>query len=104
MIRKIDITNFSLDDNILIDVRNREEFSKGHIPGSINIPYDFINLDNTNFLSTFPKSKIIYIICGGGSTALNSAEKLQHIAPEFDYVVLMGGIRIAKEMGLDLEI
>nr|WP_314523192.1 rhodanese-like domain-containing protein [uncultured Acinetobacter sp.] len=101
MIRKIDITNFSLDDNILVDVRNREEYAKGHILGSINIPYDSLNLDNTKI---FSKYKVIYIICGGGSTALNSAEKLQQIAPEFDYVVLMGGIRIAKEIGLPLEI
>lgn len=102
MIKKIDITNFSLDGNILIDVRNKEEYARGHLLGSINIPYD--NIDDTSNFSDFPKEKVIYIICGGGSTALKTAEKLQQVSPGYDYVVLMGGIRIAQEIGLDLVI
>jgi phage shock protein E len=28
------------DEPLMLDVRSREEFAKGHIPGALNIPYD----------------------------------------------------------------
>jgi rhodanese-related sulfurtransferase len=49
-------------NSILIDVRSDKEFSKGHIPGAVNIPVD----DIRNRLSDFPTDKKIYTYCAVG--------------------------------------
>lgn len=50
--------NFTADD-ILIDVRNADEFANGHIPNAINIPVDELR----NRLQEIPTNKNIYIYC-----------------------------------------
>jgi rhodanese-related sulfurtransferase len=49
-------------DDLLVDVRNAEEFSAGHIPGAINIPLDEIR----GRLQEIPTDKKIYIYCEAG--------------------------------------
>ena len=49
-------------NSILIDVRTDKEFSKGHIPGAVNIPVD----DIRSRLSDFPTEKKIYTYCAVG--------------------------------------
>lgn len=52
-------------DGIIIDLRKKEDFDKGHIPGAINIPFD--KYDGFEGLQTeFPglaKNKINYVYC-----------------------------------------
>jgi len=55
-------TNNIKPDDILIDVRRSDEFSKGKIPGAINIPLDEIR----NRLQEIPTTKTIYIYCEAG--------------------------------------
>ena len=50
--------NFTADD-VLIDVRNTDEFATGHIPNAINIPVDELR----NRLQEIPTNKNIYIYC-----------------------------------------
>jgi rhodanese-related sulfurtransferase len=49
-------------DDLLVDVRNAEEFSAGHIPGAINIPLNEIR----GRLQQIPTDKKIYIYCEAG--------------------------------------
>jgi NADPH-dependent 2,4-dienoyl-CoA reductase/sulfur reductase-like enzyme/rhodanese-related sulfurtransferase len=49
-------------DDLLVDVRNAEEFSAGHIPGAINIPLNEIR----GRLQEIPTDKKIYIYCEAG--------------------------------------
>jgi len=44
---------------VLVDVRSREEFKKGHIPDAINIPYP--ELESFKF----PKNKEVVVYCRG---------------------------------------
>lgn len=50
------------DNDLLIDVRTRNEYNSGKIGNAINIPVD----DIRNRLSEIPKDKNIYLYCLGG--------------------------------------
>ncbi len=51
---------------IIVDVRSKEEFLKGHIPMAVNVPLEEIQSGHFSL----PKSKYILLYCmyGGGST------------------------------------
>lgn len=44
---------------VLVDVRSREEYKKGHIPEAINIPFQELESHK------FPKNKLIVVYCRG---------------------------------------
>lgn len=44
---------------LLVDVRSKEEFKKGHIPEAINVPY------NDLLTHKFPKTKEVIVYCRG---------------------------------------
>ena len=50
---------------ILIDVRSREEFDEGSVPGAINIPIDLLS-DN---IEEIPTDKPIIVFCKSGNRA-----------------------------------
>ena len=59
---------YMVDNNqfdLIIDLRNEENYSKGHIPGAINIPINEIT-DNMDFLEPY-KNKSVMLYCGIGS-------------------------------------
>ncbi|MGL4912796.1 MAG: rhodanese-like domain-containing protein [Romboutsia sp.] len=59
---------YMIDNNqfdLIIDLRNEENYSKGHLPGAINIPINEIT-DNMAFLEAY-KNKSIMLYCGIGS-------------------------------------
>ncbi len=47
----------------IVDVREPELFSKGHIPGAINIPYD--DAFRVMFRELLPKERIVFVCHGG---------------------------------------
>ena len=47
---------------IVIDARSPESYARGHVPGSINLPYRTINAQTTTGLS---KDKVIVTYCAG---------------------------------------
>ncbi len=49
---------------VLVDVRTKEEFMQGSLPGSINVPYDQIEINLKQFPSD--KSKEIILYCKSG--------------------------------------
>ena len=52
---------------IIADVRNQEDFAKGHIPMAINLPLEEIQKGNYSL----PRGKVILVYCeNGGSSAL----------------------------------
>jgi rhodanese-related sulfurtransferase len=48
---------------VIVDVRDPDEFSEGHIKGSINIPYDYAVPRIFEELS--PKDRIVFVCHGG---------------------------------------
>jgi rhodanese-related sulfurtransferase len=51
------------DDAFLVDVRTPEEFSAGHVRGSVNIPLNTI----PNKLNSFKNKKHIVVFCRSGN-------------------------------------
>ena len=82
-----------------LDVRSREEFQKGHVPGAVNVPFlnknpaGFGMVPNPSFLQEveekFEKSDKIITGCLRGSRSLKAAEIL--VASGFTGVVDMRG-------------
>lgn len=61
-------TKYMIDNNkfdLIIDLRNKENYLNGHLPGAINIPINEIT-DNMDFLESY-KNKSIMLYCGIGS-------------------------------------
>src|SRR5574340_1190303 len=55
----------------IVDVREPEVFSRGHIPGAINIPYD--DAFRTMFRELSPKERIVFV-CHGGRSEEHTSE------------------------------
>ncbi|WP_125707901.1 rhodanese-like domain-containing protein [Companilactobacillus zhongbaensis] len=68
----------------IIDVRVKERYEKGHIPGAPNVPWKQIKAGNYH-----PDGKV-YIICHSGVDSRKSAKKLT--AMGYDVVNVSGGM------------
>lgn len=62
-------------NNTIIDVRNADEFAKGHAAGSINIPLGELEqrLDEVRELAKEP----LVLCCGGGSRSGRATDYLR---------------------------
>ena len=61
--KSISINNYNLNMGILIDVRNKDDYNKKHINGSINIPYNELIFNHSKYLN---KNNKYFLICSGG--------------------------------------
>lgn len=75
-------------DAVVVDIRPANEYSKGHITGSINIPAAQLK-DSMGTLEKY-KSAPIILVCKNGMTAGSHAKEL--IKAGFDVYKLQGGI------------
>ncbi|KAK2852341.1 hypothetical protein Q7C36_007542 [Tachysurus vachellii] len=91
---------------VAVDIRSNEDFSRGHIPGSINVPYssvfgpdgELLQCPSTNTLASY-KSRVVVIL---SNITKNSAAFAAHLVKvNFPRVcVLDGGINKMKPTGL----
>ncbi len=88
-IRKIVATALSRDA-IMIDVRKKEEFHKGHIPMAINVSMSQLEKG----IVTLPKKKTLIVYCETGATSIRAARMLC----EMGYTVIncVGGLKDYK--------
>ncbi len=55
----------------IVDARDASDYTQGHIPGAINLPYDNV-VTNAELLEKFDaKGKPIIVYCGGGTCELS---------------------------------
>ena len=59
-------------DNLLLDIREPEEFRAGHIPGAVNIP----QCDLAARLDEIPHDRAVEIVCQGGYRSKRAAQFL----------------------------
>ncbi len=85
MISSININELNETNNI-IDIRNKEIYNKGHLPGAINIPSERILLYPDKYLK---KQEKYYIYCQHGQTSYNICRILSNIG--YNVVNLKGG-------------
>jgi len=60
-------------DAVLLDVREPEEFARGHVPGAVNLP----QADLATRLDDLPRDRRIMTICQSGMRSLRSAQFLK---------------------------
>ena len=77
---------------ILLDVRTKEEYESGYIPGAINIPLSDIN---ENVASSLPdKSQMILVYCRSGNRSRQASDKLSRLG--YTNIIEIGGINSWK--------
>jgi hydroxyacylglutathione hydrolase len=60
-------------DLAVLDVRDHDEFERGHIPGSLHVPYAEI----ADRLDELPAERTIAVVCSGGKRSGLAASILQ---------------------------
>ena len=78
----------SESDYVILDVRTREEYSQGHIPGAICIPNETIGTDELPELPD--KDQLILVYCRSGNRSKQASEKLVKLG--YTNIVEFGGI------------
>jgi rhodanese-related sulfurtransferase len=86
------------DNLVLVDVREAEDFSKGHIPGAINIPKE--NWDSPEGLS---KDKTNVVYCYSQQCHLAANACVRFAAAGYPVMELEGGFGAWKKHELDIE-
>ncbi|MGN1190045.1 MAG: rhodanese-like domain-containing protein [Candidatus Ornithospirochaeta sp.] len=76
------------EDYILLDVRTKEEYDSGYIPGAINIPLNDINQLST--ISLPDKSQMILVYCRSGNRSKQASEILVKLG--YSNIIEIGGI------------
>ena len=75
-------------DYVILDVRRRDEFAAGHIPGAICVPLDEIGFDDIEELPDY--DQLILVYCRSGRRSVQAAAKLCELG--YTNVVEFGGI------------
>ena len=81
--------------SVLLDVRTKDEFDGGSIPGAINMPLDSLR----ETMSLLPKGKEIYVFCQIGLRGYIASRILMQNG--FNVKNLSGGYRLWKELEND---
>jgi rhodanese-related sulfurtransferase len=72
-IRANDVMNYIGRPNVLIiDLRDKKDYLKGHIPSAVNIPYD--NLEEEKY--TLSRNKLLIFYCDRGHLSLMASRDL----------------------------
>jgi rhodanese-related sulfurtransferase len=89
----------SREDNlVVVDVREEEDYRKGHIPGAINLPRD--KWQNPQGLSR-DKTNVVYCYTQQCHLAANAC--VQFASAGYSVMELDGGFETWKEYDLDIE-
>lgn len=82
---------------VLLDVREKEEYREGHLPGAISLPRGFLEL---RIEQTIPdKKQPIIAYCAGGTRSLLAAKQLVEMGYE-RVISMAGGFTAWKNQGL----
>jgi len=86
-------------DEIILDVREPDEFAAGHVPGSRNIPHEEV----TKHADELRKLKTIYVHCMGGGRAGRASEALSRLGLTNIVCISGSGMRDWLAAGLPVE-
>ncbi|MBU6328413.1 MAG: rhodanese-like domain-containing protein [Acidobacteria bacterium] len=84
---EIDVADLEtiLDDVHLVDVREPDEYTDGHVPGAVLIPLATV----PDSLDRFPRDRTVHVICAAGARSARAVEFLR--ANGVDAVNIAGG-------------
>ncbi len=81
---------------VLVDVREKNEWDEGHIPGAIHVPRGYLELQIEEAVPNKAKKVVLY--CAGGVRSLMAGNTLQQMGYE-DVVSMAGGFGQWKASG-----
>ena len=92
--------NGSHADFVLLDVRSRENFREGHVPGSVSLPHGEISEAE---LRTYPSDTVFVVYCAGPhcNGAYRAAIRLAHLGRPVK--MMIGGVTGWQAEGFSLE-
>lgn len=71
---------------LFVDLREKEDYDKGHMIGAISMDYDDIVNNNINL----PNNKVIILYCDRGGLSLMAAKKLSRMG--YNVKSVIGGM------------
>ena len=83
----------------LIDVRERDEYASGHIPGAINAPLSEL----ADHVEKFRSTGAVYVVCQAGGRSAKACEALEG-AGLTGLVNVLGGTGAWKARSFPLEV
>ena len=90
------ISQNTLKNTVILDVRTKSEVDESYIPNSININFYDNNFDSA--ISMLDKELTYYVYCRSGNRSSQTVEKLKSLGFEKAFN-LEGGIALLKEKG-----
>jgi molybdopterin/thiamine biosynthesis adenylyltransferase/rhodanese-related sulfurtransferase len=87
-------------DAVFVDVRERDEWDEGHIPGAIHVPRGFLESRADKAVSDQSRPVVVY--CGSGARSAFAAKTLEELGYD-DVVSLTGGFTDWKRNGFPTE-
>jgi rhodanese-related sulfurtransferase len=82
---------------VLLDVRTHPEYVRAHVPGATLIPLNELKIES--FLADHNPGTPIYVLCQGGTRAVNAIEQFERIGCD-DCVLVEGGTQAWIDAGL----
>lgn len=82
-----DIMQYIGEDTVIIDLREPEEYAKGHIPTAVNIPFEGVNETKIDY----SKDKILILCCDRGNASLLIGRHLSKMG--YRVINIYGGFR-----------
>jgi len=86
------------DNLVVVDVREREDYAKGHIPGSINLPHE-----SWEGLRGLARNKTNVVYCYSQQCHLAAKACAYFAGKGFQVMEMEGGFTAWKQMELDVE-
>ncbi len=84
-------------DIVLVDVREKHEWSEGHIPGALHVPRGYLELQIEEAVPD--KTKTVVLYCAGGIRSLMAGTTLQQMGYK-QVISMAGGFGAWKGKGL----
>lgn len=84
---------------VIVDVREPDEYARGHIPEAINIPLSSIG---NGALTHFSEKKVV-MQCNTGARSSRACQRAKNIVDADNIYNLEGGIEAWKQAGLEVE-
>lgn len=89
------------DDDLLIDVREADEYSAAHIPGAINIPRGLLEFKLSNDAQLAERTLKLVLYCKNSGRSALAADALREMGYR-NVLSLAGGIEAWQAAGLEL--
>ncbi|HEY7197871.1 MAG TPA: molybdopterin-synthase adenylyltransferase MoeB [Gaiellaceae bacterium] len=86
---------------LLVDVRERDEWAEGHIPGAVHVPRGFLESRIEQVAPDHERPVVVY--CAGGSRSAFAAKTLEELGYQ-DVSSLAGGFTDWKRNGFPIEL